>query len=167
MLSIRTAAILAVSAGAILFFSGMISKESKALYEEATLNQIINEKRENFNDLQVEFKTVKDDLVNMKAVVPSEKNIFEVVRLFESLSKNSGGTSTIIFGDPVDKDGEFKEVPFHITANGTLEFFEKYLKKLEDLPYGIKFSSTNIIGSAGVYNNAEMKLEATVMFRSE
>ena len=156
-----------VSVGAILFFSGVISKESKALYEEATLNQIINEKRENFNDLQEEFKAVKDDLVNMKAVVPSEKNIFEVVRLFESLAKNSGGTSTIAFGDPVNKDGEFKEVPFHITANGTLEFFEKYLKKLEDLPYGIKFSSANIIGSAGVYNNAEMKLEAMVVFRFE
>lgn len=167
MLSIRTLAILIIAAGLMLYFSRDISRESKALYEEATLSQIINEKRENFNKLEDKFKAVKGDIANMEAVVPSEKNIFEVVRLFESLAKNSGGTSSASFGDPIDKGGAFKEVPFHITASGNVEFFEKYLKKLEDLPYGIKFSSANIIGSSGVYNNSEMKLEATVVFRPE
>lgn len=167
MLSIRTAAILVIAIGLILLFSGEIFKESKALYDEATLRQIVNGKRENFNELEEEYKTVKGDKVNMEAVVPTGKNLFEAVRLFESLAKNSGGSGSITFGDPMAKDGSFEEVPFHITANGNIEFFEKYLKKLEDLPYGIKFLSANIIGSTGVYNNGEMKLEAVMIFRPE
>ena len=103
----------------------------------------------------------------MEAVVPTGKNLFEAVRLFESLAKNSGGSSSITFGDPMAKDGSFEEVPFHITASGNIEFFEKYLKKLEDLPYGIKFLSANITGASGVYNNGEMKLEAVMVFRPE
>lgn len=167
MLGIRTAAVLMIAIGLILFFSQEISKESKALYDEATLRQIVNGKRENFNELEEDFKAVKSDKVNMEAVVPTGKNLFEAVRLFESLAKSSGGSSSISFGDPMAKDGSFEEVPFHITASGNIEFFEKYLKKLEDLPYGIKFLSANITGASGVYNNGEMKLEAVMIFRPE
>lgn len=167
MLSIRTAAVLIIAIGLILFFSQEISKESKALYDEATLRQIINGKRENFNELEEDFKIVKGDKVNMEAIVPTGKNLFEVVRLFESLAKSSGGSGSISFGDPMAKEGSFEEVPFHITASGNIDFFEKYLKKLEDLPYGIKFLSASITGASGVYNNGEMKLEAVMIFQPE
>lgn len=167
MLSIRTGAIIVIAAGLIWYLSLGISKESKALYDESTVRQIVNGKREKFTELEKNFKAVKDDKINMEAVVPTGKNLFEVVRLFESLAKSSGGTSSISFGDPMVKDGSFEEVPFHITANGNIEFFEKYLKKLEDLPYGIKFASANIAGSAGLYNNGEMKLEASMIFSPE
>ena len=167
MLGIRTGAIMAIAAGLIWFLSLEISKESKALYDESTVRQIVNGKREKFTELEKEFKAVKDDKINMEAVVPSEANIFEVMRLFESLAKKSGGSASVSFSDSLNKDGVFIETPFHFTASGNIDFFEDYLKALEDLPYGIKFVSANIAGSAGLYNNGEMKLEASMIFSPE
>ena len=167
MLGIRTGAIMAIAAGLIWFLNLEISKESKALYDESTVRQIVNGKREKFTELEKEFKAVKDDKINMEAVVPSEANIFEVMRLFESLAKKSGGSASVSFSDSLNKDGVFIETPFHFTAFGNIDFFEKYLKALEDLPYGIKFASANIAGSTGLYNNGEMKLEASMIFSPE
>jgi len=167
MLCIRTGAIMAIAVGLIWFLSLEISKESKALYDEATMRQIVNGKREKFTELEKEFKSVKDDKINMEAIVPSEANIFEVMRLFESLAKKAGGSASVSFSDSLNKEGIFIETPFHFTASGTIDFFEKYLKALEDLPYGIKFASANIVGSAGLYNNGEMKLEASMIFSPE
>ena len=59
MLGIRTGAIMAIAAGLIWFLSLEISKESKALYDESTVRQIVNGKRENFTELEKEFKAVK------------------------------------------------------------------------------------------------------------
>ena len=123
-LSIRTVAVLIIAIGLILFFSGKFPKKAKRFMMRRPLRQIVNGKRENFNELEEDFKAVKSDKVNMEAVVPTGKNLFEAVRLFESLAKNSGGSSSITFGDPMAKDGSFEEVPFHITASGNIEFLK-------------------------------------------
>lgn len=166
-LSVRTAIILAAAIAFRIFFGGLIIKESEALYNERTLSNIVLERQANVEKLEKSYKEVKDDIANMEAAVPSERRIFEIVRLFETLARDSGGTAAVSFSDPQNKTETLVEIPFHFIVSGNVDFLENYLKKLEGLPYGIKFLSLNVAGPAGVYNNSEARIEAAAAFRAE
>src|SRR3989344_2465250 len=147
VVGLRTGVVLAVGIGAVLFFGQQIAKESQSLYNERTLNAILEQRQENIEKLQKDFEIVRADVPNMEAVLPDQRNIFEVLRVLEAAAIASGNTTTITFGDPLTKEALNAHIPFHFVVSGTIQSFEKYLRALEEMPYGIQILSLQVTGS--------------------
>lgn len=165
-IGLRTGVAVIIGIGAILFFSQQIGKESQSLYNERTLNAVIDQRQENIEKLKKDFEVVRADVPNMEAVLPDQRNIFEVLRVFEAAARASGNTATITFSDPLAKEAFNARIPFHFVVSGTIQSFEKYLRALEQIPYGVQIISLQVVGSGSVFDQAEMRMEALVLFQS-
>lgn len=167
------AAALIVSITAIFIVSAIedkIAASAQKNYEKRSLLAVLEKREDNFIQLKKDYPFASEKLKILRAALPGERDIDEVVKNLEFLAAKTSNDQVLTF-DPLSnakKMGGVKGVGFTAVLNGNMVTFIDYLTQLKKLPYNIEIKNVSIYNGSNISNsNSQLSFAATVYIKNE
>ncbi len=167
------AAALIVSITAIFIVSAIedkIAASAQKNYEKRSMLAVLEKREDNFIQMKKDSPFVNEKLKILRAALPCERDIDEVVKNLEFLAAKTNNDQVLTF-EPLSnaqKLSGVKSAGFTAVLSGNMGTFIDYLTQLKKLPYNIEIKNISIYNSSNISNsNSQLSFAATVYIKNE
>lgn len=123
----------------------ILQKNADVVKKRKDVNLVLGESL-TIPKLQAQLDQSKGDITQMHTAFPNRKNVAEIVSYIEQLGQSDSVSSSLTFGsDDIVLDSDNNPVvPITITAEGSLDNNEKFIKDLGSAPYYFLIDNVDI-----------------------
>lgn len=136
----------------VIFLGGNIARISDSILEKRTLTFVAEKRIETLTQLRKDLSAVGDRQQALANSLPPIEDILPFVTALEQTNQGIYPPQQIRFGGPTPKDEVF-EIPYSISAEGTLEQVIRHIRAIEALPFFSAIKSITIQSVEGSWKN--------------
>ncbi len=146
--------------------ANITNAQAEIAHKQETLQKLRLETARN-KDLQLINQQINTRIYTMESMLPSDKEVDQIVRKVSALAIESGLTSPTLKSSKPLAAAQFREQPLEMSIEGTWAGFYQFLLKIEQMPRITRIIDLKVEDTSSDETEIKASFTLSIFFRSE